>query len=139
MFMAPVLKVGSLAGVASFPRQGVAVLCRAGGSSPWPIQAAQEACLAGRELCPVWVWTAPRACPQCPGKAGTQGTVAPCHLSILPMCIRVLVPPKHTPPPPLHTATWMTWLLLAFTCCHCHGKIPPVALGYLRCSDTPGG
>uniref|UniRef100_A0A8C9N2T0 Anion exchange protein n=1 Tax=Serinus canaria TaxID=9135 RepID=A0A8C9N2T0_SERCA len=34
VFMAPVLKVGSLAGVASFPRQGVAIPCKAGGSSP---------------------------------------------------------------------------------------------------------
>lgn len=34
VFMAPVLKVGSLAGVASFPRQGVAVPSKAGGSSP---------------------------------------------------------------------------------------------------------
>lgn len=34
VFMAPVLKVGSLAGLASFPRQGVAVSCKAGGSSP---------------------------------------------------------------------------------------------------------
>lgn len=34
VFLAPVLKVGSLAGVASFPRRGVAISCQAGGSSP---------------------------------------------------------------------------------------------------------
>lgn len=51
----------------------------------------------------MWVWTAPRACLQHHGRAGTQGTAAPGHLSILPVCIGVLVLPKHTPPLPLHT------------------------------------
>lgn len=80
--------------------------------------------MAGRELCSVGVWTTPRVCVQCHRRAGTQGTVTPCHLPILPMCIGVLVLPKHTPLLSLHMATWMTWLQ-AFTCCHCHaGKNP---------------
>lgn len=92
--------------------------------------------MAGRELCPVWVWTAPRVCVQCHRRAGTQGTVVPCHLSIFPMCTGVLVLPKHTPALPLHTGTWITWLLLAFTCCQCHAGKKPLQWCCITCGQT---